>query len=198
MSEEPRVPLLDDEASAQVGDEYNVPPFQMSLSVFRVLMRHPTLGKSMNNLGTTLIVGGKPPDCEREAPKLDPRLRELAIMRIGWLGRSVYEWAQHWAIAKRFGVPEDELVAVRDWRSHGGFGSEERAVLTAVDETFADGEISDQTWAELAAFLDYPALVELVVAIGHWRMYATLLRSMRVPLEEGMEAWPPDGVAPPE
>jgi hypothetical protein len=32
--------------------------------------------------------------------KLDPRLRELVIMRIGWLTASDYEWTQHWRVAQ--------------------------------------------------------------------------------------------------
>jgi hypothetical protein len=36
-------------------------------------------------------------------------------------------------------------------------------------------------------------LVEMVVAIGHWTMFSQLLRSLEVPLEEGVDAWPPDG-----
>ena len=37
---------------------------------------------------------------------------------------------------------------------------------------------------------------QLVVAIGNWTMFSQLLKSLRVPLEVGVEAWPPDGQAP--
>lgn len=39
-------------------------------------------------------------------------------------------------------------------------------------------------------------LVELVTAIGAWRMVATILHSLAVPLEDGVDGWPPDGRAP--
>ena len=39
-------------------------------------------------------------------------------------------------------------------------------------------------------------LVELVTAIGTWHMISTFLRSLEIPLEEGVAAWPPDGQAP--
>lgn len=192
----PRVAPLTGDALDQAAAEYHIPQFQASLSVFQVLLNHPALARAMNNLGTTLLVGGKPPDGVRAQPKMDARLRELMIMRIAWLSGSAYEWAQHWVIAKQVGLPEDEIAAVRDWRSHGGFGREESAVLAAVDETFEAGTISDATFAELADFLDEGTLVEAVVIIGHWRMFATVLRSLRVPLESGMPGWAPDGVAP--
>ncbi|MCZ6710626.1 MAG: carboxymuconolactone decarboxylase family protein, partial [Gammaproteobacteria bacterium] len=37
--------------------------------------------------------------------------------------------------------------------------------------------------------------VELVAAIGNWSLIAQLLKSLQVPLEDGVEAWPPDGQA---
>ena len=39
-------------------------------------------------------------------------------------------------------------------------------------------------------------LLELVSAIGLWRMVSGVLRSLEVPLEEGVSSWPPDGAAP--
>ena len=40
------------------------------------------------------------------------------------------------------------------------------------------------------------AIAELVAAIGNWRMFSALLRSLDVPLEDGVDPWPPDGIAP--
>jgi len=61
-----------------------------------------------------------------------------------------------------------------------------------------DGVIADSTWTQCrAAFSDDPAvLVELVAAIGNWRLFSALLRSLDVPLEQGVTAWPPDGAIP--
>jgi hypothetical protein len=35
-----------------------------------------------------------------------------------------------------------------------------------------------------------------VTAIGNWRLFSSLLQSLDIPLEEGVEAWPPDGREP--
>ena len=37
----------------------------------------------------------------------------------------------------------------------------------------------------------------MVVAIGNWRLFSQLLLSLEVPLEEGVEAWAPDGLPAP-
>ena len=71
--------------------------------------------------------GGKPDFIE--ASIIDARLRELIIMRIGWRQGSVYEWTQHWRVARMLEIPEEDLVAVRDWK---------RAYTKTVGEGAAD------------------------------------------------------------
>ena len=73
----------------------------------------------------------------------------------------------------------------------------ERAVLAATDETLEFGTISDDTWAICRNVFDDDAiLVEMVAAIGNWRLFSALLKSLDVPLEDGVEPWPPLGEAP--
>lgn len=180
----PRLPL--DEAKATAVDA-GILDVYADLTVFQVLLRHPPLARALHDLLAVLLFKGK----------LDTRLRELVIMRIGWVTGSVYEWAQHWRVAIGLGISEDDLVGVRDWRACAHFGDAERAVLAATDETLADGAISAATWAECSKVLPSDEeRLELVVAIGNWRMFSQLLRSLDVPLEDGVAPWPPDGVAP--
>ena len=79
-----------------------------------------------------------------------------------------------------------------------GFGPAERAVLAATDDVVLDGAISQQSWTACERELrgDPAVLLELVTAIGAWRMVASMLHSLRVPLEEGVSSWPPDGHPP--
>ena len=44
--------------------------------------------------------------------------------------------------------------------------------------------------------LDSVDAIELVAAIGNWRMISSVLRSLEIPLEEGVVPWPPDGKVP--
>jgi alkylhydroperoxidase family enzyme len=43
---------------------------------------------------------------------------------------------------------------------------------------------------------DSVVLIELVTAIGAWRMIASILHSLDVPLEDGVSSWPPEGQPP--
>jgi len=185
---EPRIGPLSAEAAHAATPEAHVADALADLSIFRVLLRHPQLARALERPLAQLLFRNQ----------LDARLRELAIMRIAWNTACCYEWTQHWRVARDLGVAASDLLGVRDPPGHSGFGSAERAVLAAVDETVRDGSISDRTWTACSAALggDEQALLELVTAIGWWRMLASILETLRVPLEDGVERWPPDGRSP--
>lgn len=184
---EPRIPMLpvDDAKAAAAG--VGIPEYMAELSVFRILLHHPELAARLNGLLHQLLWQGR----------LDPRLRELAIMRIGWVTGSVYEWTQHWTVALGLDIPPDDVLAVRDWRASDRLTAADRAVLAATDETLESGAVSAETWAEVETHLaTAEERLELVAAIGNWRTFSQLLRTVEVPLEPGVEAWPPDGRSP--
>jgi alkylhydroperoxidase family enzyme len=182
---------LDPDAARAAAERAGVPALFADLNVFRVLLRHERVAKSVNDMLLALLV----------QPSLDARLRELVIMRLGWATGSVYEWTQHWPIALRSSLAEDEVLAVRDWTDSAAFGDAERAVLAATDETLRDGRVGDATWTACVEHVgggdaNSPVLVELVTAIGLWRMIAGMLRTLDVALEDGVAPWPPDGRGP--
>lgn len=185
MSGERIARLSVEESKARAG-EVGVPDYMADLSVFQVLLHNPTVAKALNDLLSALLWNGV----------LDARLRELVIMRLGWVTGSVYEWTQHWRVAIGLGVPEADVLGVRDWAGHDGFGPVERAALAATDDVVERGAISGPTWDACRQVFDDAELVELVAVIGNWRLFASLLLSLEIPLEDGVEPWPPDARAP--
>lgn len=179
------VPLAE---AVRLGNEMGIGEVQAGKNAFRTLARHPDLVRHLYALLTMLATRNK----------LDSRLRELIIMRIGWTTGSDYEWFQHYRIATtQAGVSGEEILAVRDWRKSDLFGPAERAVLAAVDDTREHGKVSDAVWADCEQHLSDPAvLIEMVVAIGNWIMFSQILQSLRVPIEGGAAPWPPDGNGP--
>ena len=163
----PRIPLLDTDRAVEVAGEVGVPEPLAELNVFRLLLHRPQLAKATNDLLLSMLFGAA----------LDDRLRELVIMRIGWATGADYEWTQHWPISREtFGCTDDDVLAVRDWRTHDGFGPRERAVLEATDETLADGSASAATVATCRDLLGDDATIDLVMAIGAWRAISQLTR----------------------
>jgi len=183
-----RIEMLSVEQAKAAAKECGIRESMAGLSVYRTLLRHPQLASAVNHLLTTLLFTGN---------KLDVRLRELLIMRIGWTTGAKYEWTQHWHFAERVGLPPEDVIAVRDWRLSTRLGAADRAVLAAVDDTLERGKISDSVWAECGRHVGSPVqLLEMVIAIGNWNMFSQLLRSVEIPLEDGVKDWPPDGRIP--
>lgn len=183
-----RVPLLSVDDAVRAAKDVGVSEQLAELNVFRALLHHPRLAASVNNLLGTLLFEGN---------VLAPRLRELLILRIAWATGCGYEWSQHWRVALRLGIPEEDAAAVRDWLGSDRFDASDRAILRATDEVLAEGAISEETWADCQEHLDSTAeQVELVLAICNWRMFSILLRSLAIPLDKGLSEWPPDGRLP--
>jgi alkylhydroperoxidase family enzyme len=71
-------------------------------------------------------------------------------------------------------------------------------VLAATDDVVRNGSVSADSWTackqEFGA--DQAVLVELVTAISAWRMVASILESLEIPLEDDVMSWPPDGRPP--
>ncbi len=183
-----RLPPLPEAEAATAAAEAGVPAYMAELKVFQVLLLHPRLARAVNDLLATLLFDAR----------LAARLRELAIMRIGWLCGCDYEWAQHWRIARGLGVSEADLLAVREGPSHPSFGPSEQAVLAATDEIVTSGSLSPGTWDACVQHLgsEPDVLLELVAAIATWRMVASVLLSLEVPLDDGLASWAPDGRGP--
>lgn len=183
----PRVPLLPVEEAKEAAAKVGIAELKAGLSLYRLLLRQPLIAKRINDMMETLSTESQ----------FDARLRELIIMRIGWSNGGVYEWSLHWLIARQVGVAEADLRAVRDWEAHDHWSATDLAILRATDETLVDGVISQETWDECARL--FPAereRLELVATIGAWKMISEVLKSLAVPLEEGIAPWPPDGVSP--
>src|ERR1700686_4191331 len=183
-----RVAMVPLERARQLGEDIGLPAPMATRSAFRVLANNPPLLKAVFGQLTTLLLRNT----------FDTRLRELMIMRIGWVTGSVYEWTQHWRVATTAGIPPEDVLAVRDWRNSGRLTPADKAILAATDECLAGKSISDAAWAEVARHVTDPGQqVEFVIAMGNWMSFSLLFRNLRIPLADGVVVWPPDGLASP-
>ena len=183
-----RVDMLSLDEAKQAAAEVEMIPAFAELNVFRVMLKRPKTAKALSDLLVSLLFGGE----------LDDRLRELLIMRIGWSTGADYEWTQHWKIAReQFGCSDEDLLELRgDWRSGTHFGEEERLLLTAVDTLLEEGALPADLTTQCIACFGQNSTIELVTAVGCWRLVSKLAKSLAIPLEEGIDSWPPDGKSP--
>ena len=116
--------------------------------------------------------------------KLDPRLREIAILRTAKVCHSLYEWTQHVPAARHVGVSEAQIAAIENWPPASCFSELERLVLRFTDEVNANVKGSRATLEGLKGHLSAREIVELLVIIGHWRQTASILETLEVDLDE--------------
>jgi alkylhydroperoxidase family enzyme len=112
--------------------------------------------------------------------RLDPKLRELVILRTGIVGDSKFEYSQHMKVARIVGVPEEKLAAIKGWVTSELFTPAERAVMAATDEILSRNRVEDETFAALQAHLSDPEILELFVVIGVWRMDGLFVRALHL------------------
>jgi alkylhydroperoxidase family enzyme len=147
-----------------------------NLNLYRVLAHSPRAARSLNTLARFL----------RDGSRLDPRLRELAILQVGYLTRSAWIFSHHVRIGREVGVSDDEIGAVADETAGRPTKLEPlaKAVLGAAREMTTNLAASDQTFAELRQELDDERLTDLVVTIGFYNGLVRLLETMQVDVEE--------------
>jgi AhpD family alkylhydroperoxidase len=131
-------------------------------------------------------------------PTLDPRDRELLILRVAWRTGCRYEWVQHARMARDAGLTPEQVAAVAAEPSHDAacWDDDQRTLLRAADEMVDAHRVGDATWERLAARLDEPALLEVLFVVGSYLCLALVLNSTGLEpdpapdLEPGSEARP--------
>ena len=116
---------------------------------------------------------------------LDPRLRELAILQVGYITRQIYEYAHHCSLALEFGCTEDDIRALAD-DSEGRptkLDPLTRHVLRAARDMTTKMEVSDETFAALKAALSNEHLLDLLMAIASYNATVRMLNALKVDLE---------------
>jgi alkylhydroperoxidase family enzyme len=115
---------------------------------------------------------------------IDPKLRELAILRTAKDCHSVYEWTQHVPAARHVELTDQQINAVENWQNASCFNDIERLVLRFTDEVNTNVKATRETLEGLKRYLSPCEIIELLIIIGHWRQTASILETTEVDLEE--------------
>jgi AhpD family alkylhydroperoxidase len=127
---------------------------------------------------------------------LDGALRELVILRIAVLNGAAYEWQAHEPVARRCGLSEAKIAAIREISGPGQPGPDgapgpatpldarERAVLAYADAMTGQITVSGQVFSAVAVWLGPQELMELTATAAAYNMVSRFL----VALEIGVSA----------
>ena len=140
------------------------------IALMRLMVHSPGATRAFQGLGGYI----------RNKSTLDGRLRELAILQVGWLARSPYEWSHHVKIGYDFGVSDADIQALIDDTAGKAtsFGAVERCVLRAAREMTVEGAASDATFKELQGYFSTEHLTDLVVTIAFYCAVVRFLATM--------------------
>jgi 4-carboxymuconolactone decarboxylase len=161
-------PLDPEQATPKVKEALaGLPP----LDVFRMVAHAETAFRPWLALGGALL----------SSLELDPKLRELAILRVAQITGCDYERAQHEPIALGVGASPEQVAAIAEGRSDGAeFGPEEEMVLRFVGETIEKSGADATRAAEVEEAFSARELVELLLVISHYHGLAMLLNTTGV------------------
>jgi len=119
------------------------------------------------------------------ALRLDPRVRELAVIRAGWAKGSQFVFSPHCKIGRDRGLTEEQIQAIPSWSTADCFSAVERSVLAYTDAlVLGGGRVSDESFAALQAVLSDEEILELTYAVTLYEMQATISRALRLEFDD--------------
>jgi alkylhydroperoxidase family enzyme len=145
------------------------------IAINQVLAHSPGAARAFGDLGMFI----------RHGSRLDPRLRQLAIMQVGWSARSPYEWSHHVQIGRDFGVSDADIAALAEETEGRGSGLEPlaRLVLRGAREMWIGPGMSADTFEALRPHLDNECLTDLIVTIAYYCGVVRILATLEVDVE---------------
>jgi alkylhydroperoxidase family enzyme len=145
------------------------------ITLYRALAHSPGALKNLSGIGAYI----------RHQSTLDPKLRELAILQVGWLARSPYEWSHHVKIGHDFGLTDDDVHAIADETAGRATRLDPvaRLVLKAAREITNDLAMSDATFAALSAKLSREHMIDLTLTISFYNAVVRVLATLQIDVE---------------
>ncbi len=121
---------------------------------------------------------------------LDPKLRELAILRVGYISKCAYELFQHEPFGRFVGLTDDQIAAIKAGDAKSPvFDAAQSAVLSFVDDLVLNVRPSDANLAAVRQHLDDQQLIDLVLVTGNYMTVCRFLETTGIELDAEAIDW---------
>ena len=178
-----RLPYIDIEELAEKDQDLLKRP----INLFRQLVNSPGGARAFGTLGSYI----------RHKSTLNPRLREMAIIQVGYCTNSEYEYTHHVRLGQeQFGVSADDINAITAETNgeSSGLPELETTILRSARDMVARLKISDDDFTVLKNALSHEHLIDLVITIAFYcavvRVLATLEIDNEPHYKEVLEKFP--------
>jgi 4-carboxymuconolactone decarboxylase len=124
------------------------------------------------------------------ASSLPAALREVAILRVGYMSHAPYETFQHEASARLAGLGDSQIEAIK----HGGEHVEaldpvQQVVLSFTEDVVKNVKASDANLAAVRKHLSDKQVLDLTMLIGLYMMVSRFLETAGVELDTKALDW---------
>lgn len=110
---------------------------------------------------------------------------EMVILRVAHLRDCAYEFDHHTRLGRRAGITDELRERIVAGPTDDAWSPRHRAILAAVDELIASKDLSDDTWATLAAFYDDRTMIEFCLLVTQYDGLATTIGTLRLERDFG-------------
>jgi alkylhydroperoxidase family enzyme len=172
-----RLPYLE---KSQMAPEHQA-LMSRDIALYKQLAHSPGAMKAFQALGGYI----------RNGSPLDGRLRELAILQVGYLARAPYEWSHHIKIGHDFGVSDADIRALIDITEGrpAALDALTALVLAGAREMTLEGEMSRATFAALSTQMTNEHLLDLIVTVAFYNGVVRVLGSLEIDVEPEYQTW---------
>jgi 4-carboxymuconolactone decarboxylase len=146
------------------------------------MLNHPALAKAFLVFNHHVSVGST----------LSKRVREILILRIGWLRKAEYEWLQHVITGKRAGLTDADIERITIGPDAPGWDAVDADLVRAVDELFSRACIQPATWTRLTSVFNPQQMIDLIFCVGCYEVLAMAFNSWGVACEASLAPMEPD------
>lgn len=143
---------------------------------FIALLHNPALARHLQSLGEHLRWKGR----------LPPALTELAVLVTARRWTCQHEWFIHSELARKAGLSDAAISAIRDGRDPALSG-DEAVVYAFCREAHANGRVSDATFDKARRAFGLDGAVELLALCGYYSLMAMVLNTAGLPLPGNAE-----------
>jgi alkylhydroperoxidase family enzyme len=122
---------------------------------------------------------------DKTVSKLDPKLREIAILRTGYVVGSRFVYSQHCKAGRRVGLTEEQIASIAQWSLAEAYSPVQRAALAYTDCLILErGRVPDALFETLRTQLSDEDILELTYHVLSYNLHATCCKALRLEYDD--------------
>ncbi len=149
-------------------------------NLFAALLNNPEATKAVATVGEYI----------RYQSKLDPIIRETAILAAAKELQNDYEWSQHEPIARETGVRGEVIDSILSGKGPMGLPAKEGIFIQAARELVRNTSINKPTFQALDHLLGIQLTIDFVVTVGYYSMLSQIISALDVDIDSNSKINP--------